>query len=61
LEGQLNILTVAGMVGNILQVECVYDESDPDKKGLLTSSGNLKNVLIISLLCEGASRVLENR
>lgn len=47
--GKINILTVGGMIGNVLSVECCYDESEPDKKGTLTSSGNLKNVLQESL------------
>lgn len=47
--GTVNILTVSGFVGHILTVECVYDLTNPDKKGMLTSSGNLKNILQESL------------
>lgn len=48
--GVVNVLTVAGFVGNVLQVECCYDPSHPDKKGLFNSSGNLKKVLQESLV-----------
>jgi len=47
--GTLNILTVTGFTGFAMTVECVFDQSHPDKKGQLTSSGNLKNVLQESL------------
>jgi len=43
--GKLNILTVSGMIGSVLSVECCFDLSDPDKKGFLAASGNLKNVI----------------
>lgn len=42
--GQVNILTVGGMIGNVMIVECCYDNTEPEKKGQFTSSGNLKNV-----------------
>jgi Lon-like ATP-dependent protease len=47
--GKLNILTVSGMVGSVLSVECCFDLSDPDKKGFMTASGNLKTVIQESL------------
>jgi ATP-dependent Lon protease len=48
--GQLNILTVSGgMIGHVTVVECCFDNSEWDKKGQITSSGNLKNVLQESL------------
>ena len=36
---------MSGFVGHALTVECVIDKSNPEKKGVLSSSGNLKNVL----------------
>ena len=46
----VNVLTVSGFVGHVMSVECVYDLSQPDKKGQFSSSGNLKKVLQESLL-----------
>ena len=43
------MLTVAGFVGHVLSVECVFDLSNTEKKGQLTSSGNLQKVLQESL------------
>ncbi|KRX01904.1 Ribosomal protein S5 domain 2-type fold [Pseudocohnilembus persalinus] len=47
--GTVNILTVSGFVGHALTVECVYDNTQLDKKGQFNSSGNLKTVLKESL------------
>jgi Lon-like ATP-dependent protease len=47
--GVANVLTVSGFTGNVLSVECVYDLGVTDKKGQLTSSGNLQKVLQESL------------
>jgi Lon-like ATP-dependent protease len=43
--GMVNVLTVSGFVGHVLSVECVYDLSQPDKKGQFSVSGNVKKVL----------------
>lgn len=43
------MLTVAGFIGHVMTVECIYDLSSLDKKGILTSSGNLQKVLQESL------------
>lgn len=42
-------MTVGGSIGNVLILECQFDKSDPEKKGQLTSSGNLQQVLQESL------------
>jgi len=47
--GSANVLTVSGFVGHVMTVECVYDLSSTEKKGQLTSSGNLQKVLQESL------------
>jgi len=47
--GTANVLTVSGFVGHVLSVECVYDLTNTEKKGQLTSSGNLQKVLQESL------------
>jgi ATP-dependent Lon protease len=43
--GTVNILTVGDFVGHVMTVESVYDMSQPEKKGALTFSGNVKQVL----------------
>ncbi len=43
------MLTVSGFVGHVLSVECVYDITNPDKKGQFSCSGNLQKVLQESL------------
>jgi len=45
LVGVCNVLSVSGYVGHVLTVECVFDTTHPDKKGLMHFSGNLKKVL----------------
>eukprot|EP01017_Pseudomicrothorax_dubius_P047488 TRINITY_DN8544_c0_g2_i2.p1 TRINITY_DN8544_c0_g2~~TRINITY_DN8544_c0_g2_i2.p1 ORF type:complete len:205 (-),score=57.43 TRINITY_DN8544_c0_g2_i2:8-622(-) len=45
-----HVLTVAGFVGEVLTVECVFDASHPEKKGAFSASGNLKKVLEESLV-----------
>ncbi|CAD8158707.1 unnamed protein product [Paramecium pentaurelia] len=47
--GQVNILTVGGMIGNVLSVESCFDESEIEKKGQIIASGNIKLVLQESL------------
>jgi len=37
------------MIGHVLSVECCYDESESEKKGQITVSGNIKTVLQESL------------
>ena len=48
-KGSANVLTVSGFVGHVMTVECIFDPSLQDKKGALTSSGNLQKVLQESL------------
>ena len=48
-SGTVNILTVGGFTGHVMTVETQFDYSQPEKKGTITSSGNLKNVLKESL------------
>jgi hypothetical protein len=43
--GTVNVLTVAGFIGEVLTVECVIDLSCPDKTGNFTFSGNLMTVI----------------
>ncbi|CAD8145644.1 unnamed protein product [Paramecium octaurelia] len=47
--GQVNILTVGGMIGHVLTVESCFDESEIEKKGQIVASGNIKLVLQESL------------
>jgi Lon-like ATP-dependent protease len=47
--GNVNVLTVSGFVGNVLNAECVFDISHAEKKGTFSASGNLKKVLQESL------------
>ncbi|CAD8064510.1 unnamed protein product [Paramecium sonneborni] len=47
--GQINILTVGGMIGHVLTVETCFDLSEQDKKGQILASGNIKLVLQESL------------
>ncbi|CAD8070226.1 unnamed protein product [Paramecium sonneborni] len=47
--GQVNILTVGGMIGHVLTVESCFDESEVEKKGQIIASGNIKLVLQESL------------
>ncbi|CAD8076184.1 unnamed protein product [Paramecium sonneborni] len=47
--GQVNILTVGGMIGHVLTVESCFDPSEQEKKGQILSSGNIKSVLQESL------------
>ena len=44
------MLTVSGFTGHVLKVECCKDLSSPERKGNITSSGNLKNVIQESLI-----------
>jgi Lon-like ATP-dependent protease len=48
-KGTVNVLTVSGFVGHVLSVECVYDITNPEKKGQFSCSGNLQKVLQESL------------
>lgn len=48
--GVVNVLTVAGFVGEVLTVECVLDLSQPEKTGNFTYSGNLKNVIQVKII-----------
>lgn len=43
--GLVNILSVSDFIGHVLTLECIYDLTKPDKKGILTLSGNLKSVI----------------
>ncbi|CAD8145217.1 unnamed protein product [Paramecium pentaurelia] len=47
--GQVNILTVGGMIGHVLTVESCFDISETEKKGQILASGNIKLVLQESL------------
>jgi len=47
--GSANVLTVSGFIGHVMTVECIYDLSSNEKKGVLSSSGNLQKVLQESL------------
>jgi len=47
--GTANVLTVSGFTGHVMTVECINDLANQDKKGTLTSSGNLQKVLQESL------------
>ncbi|CAD8146121.1 unnamed protein product [Paramecium octaurelia] len=47
--GQVNILTVGGMIGHVLTVESCFDLSETEKKGQIQASGNIKLVLQESL------------
>ncbi|CAD8166219.1 unnamed protein product [Paramecium octaurelia] len=47
--GQVNILTVGGMIGHVLTVESCFDLSETEKKGSIQASGNIKLVLQESL------------
>lgn len=47
--GTVNVLTVAGFIGEVLTVECVIDLSCPEKKGNFTCSGNLMTVIQVNL------------
>ncbi|CAD8160202.1 unnamed protein product [Paramecium pentaurelia] len=47
--GQVNILTVGGMIGHVLTVESCFDLSETEKKGQILASGNIKLVLQESL------------
>ena len=42
-------MTVSGFIGHVMTVECIYDLSSNEKKGMLNSSGNLQKVLQESL------------
>jgi len=33
LKGTVNILSVGGFVGHVMKIECVFDNSQGDKKG----------------------------
>lgn len=35
-------MSVGGFVGHVMKIECVFDNSQIEKKGTFTSSGNLK-------------------
>lgn len=37
------------MIGHVLTVECCFDDTELDKKGQITASGNIKTVLQESL------------
>jgi len=47
--GTANVLTVSGYIGHVLSVECVFDLTHTEKRGMFTFSGNLQRVLQESL------------
>ncbi|EGR30721.1 hypothetical protein IMG5_124880 [Ichthyophthirius multifiliis] len=51
MPGAINILSVAGFVGEVLKLECVFfnDFSDKETKGVFTATGNIQQVLQESL------------
>jgi len=47
--GLINILSASDYLGSVLTIECVEDLTHPEKKGQVTYSGNLKNIILESI------------
>lgn len=47
--GSTNVMTVGNFVGNVLKMECMFDNTLSTQKGIMTATGNLKTVIKESL------------